>query len=302
MPMRVSGGAGEDAGRGGGLGIALGSGAARGIAHVGVLETLRDMDLQVSFAAGTSMGAVVGALLATGRLAEGRDFFMDTDVKDVLAQTDPAILGRGGLLAGRKLYDMLRDWFGDTRFEDTEIPFACVATSLESGDPVFIDTGELASAIRASVSVPVVLRPWKHGDRWMLDGGIVDPVPVRAVRRLGADPVLAVDLVDSLPSRGDEGDSGVSRLLRKAEELLGDGSESSPESLRDVAETALAIMGRALARARRELDAPDLVIRPELSDFIGTEFHRAEELIARGAEAAGPVVEELISSYGLEGR
>jgi len=260
-------------------GLALGGGASRGWAHLGVIRFLSEQGIEPSCVAGTSIGAVVGALLASGRLEYALDEIMKADLIRVLSYVSPG-LRDGGLIDSWKIHNLLRAWFGHVDIADLRMPFAAVATDLSSGDTVVLDSGDLVSALMASISIPVVFPPRFTQGRWLMDGGLSDPVPVAPTRGLGADFVIAVSLnsrTRGLPSTGSAPDS-----TQPVE-----AESSRPPSMHETLLATLMITERNLANSRLSENRPEVLIEPDLYMFKGTEFHRAAELSEIGYEAAG---------------
>jgi NTE family protein len=177
------------------VGVALGSGAARGLAHIGVLAALQKQGIRIDMVAGTSMGALVGAVYAKGeKFDKMKDLAIDLGAKRFSFLTDPA-LSKTGLISGRKINNMLRSIFDDIEFQNLEIPFACSATDIENGQEVVIKQGLVRDGVKASCSVPIILAPTKYEGRYLVDGGMVNPVPVDILKRMGANFVIAVNVV-----------------------------------------------------------------------------------------------------------
>ncbi|WP_296717939.1 patatin-like phospholipase family protein [Tistrella sp.] len=175
------------------LGVALGSGSARGWAHIGVLNALSAEGVVPQVIAGASAGAVVGAFHAAGRLAEFEAWVRDLTRLKVVRLGDFR-MGSGGLVGGDRLTAMLREAFGETRIEDLPVAFGAIATDLASGQEVWLTDGDLVDALRASMSIPGIFAPVRAGGRLLVDGGLVNPVPVSLCRHLGAEAVIAVTL------------------------------------------------------------------------------------------------------------
>ncbi|MEO1132153.1 MAG: patatin-like phospholipase family protein [Cyanobacteria bacterium J06639_1] len=180
------------------VGLALGSGGARGWAHIGAIRALQEANIPVEFVAGTSIGAFVGALYAADALDDLEDFALDLDWRMVVSLLDVVFPTRG-LLDGEKVYDLLEDNLLDLCIENSKIPFCCVATDLEQGREVRLSEGCMVDAVRASISIPGVFTPVKLNDRFLVDGGLVNPVPVNAVRDMGADVAIAINLNRAYP-------------------------------------------------------------------------------------------------------
>lgn len=175
------------------VGIALGSGAAKGWAHIGVLNGLAAMGIKPDKVAGCSVGALVGAAYAHDHLPELEEWVRSFSSWDVLGLMDIR-WRKGGLIGGDKVFDVLQARIGDVNIENLNRPFAAVATDLYSGQEIWFTEGDLRQAVRASCSMPGILAPVRQGDRWLVDGAVVNPVPVSVSRAMGVDVVIAVDL------------------------------------------------------------------------------------------------------------
>lgn len=240
-----------------GVALALGGGAARGIAHIGVLKVLTEEGIAVRAIAGTSVGGVVGAALAVGRdwrwmLEEARRLRWSQLVQPVVP--------RMGMLATERLERYLERTLGATRFEDLSMPFAVVAVDVSAGEEVVLRTGPLAPAIRASCSVPGIFAPVTLGGRMLVDGGLLNDVPADVARTLADGPVLAVKL------------NGGSR------------EPSRPRSILDVITASFAIV--ALHGIQRGLAAADVVVSPALGHASYRDLRKVDELAAAGERAA----------------
>lgn len=176
------------------IGLALGSGGARGLAHIGVIKALERAGVKIDFIAGSSMGAWVGAWYARHlNIGQVEKFALAMDwkqVADLLLDLD----FRGGLVGGEKMEKLVRAHLGDMKFSDLKIPLSVVTSDLYSGEKVALDKGDVVRAVRASMSVPIIFKPTVIGGRTLVDGGLVEPVPVTTVRNMGADIVIAVNL------------------------------------------------------------------------------------------------------------
>lgn len=189
------------------LGLALGSGGARGVAHIGFLQALEEEGIKPDYIAGCSMGSVIGGAYAFGmELSEIREIALNLKMRD-LVDVSPALLTKLSILRGNKLRDLLKEHLGVTKIEDMKIPFKCVATDLYSGKLHVFESGNAALAIQASSTIPSVFRPVKFDDKFFVDGGCLCRVPVKIVKDMGADVVVGVDVlkntsepVDRLPN------------------------------------------------------------------------------------------------------
>lgn len=196
------------------FGLALGSGGARGVAHIGVLQALEEAGIKPDYISGCSMGSVVGACYANGMSpSEIRDIVLRLKTSDILDLT-PAIISRMGLLRTKKVKELLTEYLGGVNIEDMRIPFACVATDLLSGKLVVFREGEAAKAVQASSTMPVVFRPLMYRDMLLVDGGCLCRVPVHVVKEMGADVVVAVDVLKNAAQPIDEVHNIVSMVLR----------------------------------------------------------------------------------------
>lgn len=175
------------------IGLALGAGAARGWTHIGIIEALEKLGIKIDVVAGCSIGAYVGAAYASGKLEGLKEWACSLSDWQVLALMGVG-LRRGGIASGQKVFDKLASEFCVERYEDMLKPFAAVATDLYTGREVVFNSGPIADTIQASCAIPALFAPVAHGDRWLVDGAVVNPVPVNLCRQLGADFVIAVNL------------------------------------------------------------------------------------------------------------
>jgi NTE family protein len=293
------------------IGLALGSGVARGWAHIGVLRALEREGIRPAILAGTSIGAVIGGLHLGGKLDEFEAWARSLN-RLRLSRLFDFQFGHGGLIAGRRIAAAFSPELRDVRIEDLPARFACVATEFGTGHEVWLKEGNLLEAIRASYALPGLFAPVRIDGRWLLDGALVNPVPVSVCRAFGARAVIAVNLnADSFgdaPAAEDEaaigfGDAveaeaeaarpnGAGRLARGAalaRLLLGraePGSDRADEpSLFSVMASSLNIVQDRLTRSRLAGDPPDAQIAPKLGHIGLMEFDRADEIIALGEQA-----------------
>lgn len=176
------------------IGLALGSGGARGIAHIGVIKVLEEKGIKIDYIAGTSIGALIGALYCqTKNIQAVENFALSMDWK-ILAEVLFDFSFRGGMITGDKIEKMLRKQLDDVLFANLKIPLNVVCADLRTGEKVVFDSGDIAQAVRASISVPIIFKPFERDGALLVDGGLVEPVPVQTVRKMGADFVIAVNL------------------------------------------------------------------------------------------------------------
>ncbi|MCU8059452.1 patatin-like phospholipase RssA [Shewanella oncorhynchi] len=302
------------------VGIALGSGAAKGWAHIGVLNGLAAMGIKPDKVAGCSVGALVGAAYAHDHLPELERWVRSFSSWDVLGLMDIR-WRKGGLIGGDKVFDVLHARIGDVNIENLNRPFAAVATDLYSGQEIWFTEGDLRQAVRASCSMPGILAPVRQGDRWLVDGAVVNPVPVSVSRAMGVDVVIAVDLYGyhsgriqvlpvnmtsqrtvqaemDMPARQETGFMDLFARGRDYVSNLTDkfslGTKSNPGMIA-VMSQSMGILEQRHKRARLMGDPPDICIVPEVGNIGTMEFHRADEAIAAG-EAAVEKVAHLIEA------
>jgi NTE family protein len=284
------------------IGIALGGGVARGFAHIGILKTLLAHGLRPHVITGTSIGALIGGLCAAGQLAVVEEWALGLSRRRVLGYLDVSLRG-SGLINGERLARHLEAVIGRTMIESLGARFAAVATELSTGHEVWLTRGRLVEALRASYALPGVFAPVRIGGRWLVDGALVNPVPVSTARALDTGLVIAVNLNSGLIGRGstilnhgyDEDDHGPAiELAPQSHEMISvekvlkrqiAGDMRRPR-LSKVMIEAYNVMQDRITRAKLAGDPPDITISPRLGNIGLFDFHRAGEAIARGVEAA----------------
>jgi len=278
------------------LGLALGAGGARGIAHIGVLFGLADAGIAVDAIAGTSIGALVGALWATGQIEVFLRDLRGTELSDLVRYLDP-VWPREGLLSGVRATEYLRSLVGDWRIEDLPIPYAAVAVDLVSGEEIWIRSGRLLDAIRASISLPGIFVPVRQGARLLVDGAIRNPVPVSPLEVLGAEVRVAVNLhaqpVRELEPRvrrhsvvsriGGAFETGLARLRGRPRPE----GEPEPElpagpNLLEIITASMSVLEHEIARHRLAHEPVDVVLAPDVRGIRSFEFHKAERAVGAG--------------------
>jgi NTE family protein len=295
------------------IGLALGGGAARGFAHIGVLRTLAAHGIVPDVIVGTSIGAVAGGCFIGGHLDAFQDWAHSLTKRGVLSYLDVS-LGGSGLISGSRLTARLEETVGDTMIEDMPARFAAIATELGTGHEIWLTRGRVVDAMHASYALPGIFTPVRLGGRWLVDGALVNPVPVSAARALGARMVIAVNLNSELLGRGatisshgpDEDDMAALKQLREQADASGL-SIFNPErflkrhfinaargpNISSVMIDAFNIMQDRVTRARLAGDPPDVLINPRLGKVGLFDFHRAKEATAIGAHAAERAIEEI---------
>jgi NTE family protein len=249
--------------------LVLGSGSARGLAHIGVIETLEARGYVIKAIAGTSMGAVIGGLHALGRLHVYRDWIIRQRQSDVIRLIDWA-LGGGGMIRGERLMRQLGKLVGDANIEDLPIPFSAVAVDIERGREVWLSDGSLFEAIRASIAIPGLFTPHHYRGRTLVDGGVLNPVPVGPTLRVLTDCTIVVDL-NAPPDPALDDPTGPASAT----------SAAAP-AMTEILTRALETMQAALTRQHLAVFQPDLVIGIPGNSCVAHEFHRAREMIELG--------------------
>jgi NTE family protein len=301
------------------VGLVLGSGSSRGWAHIGAIEALVEEKIPIDFVVGCSIGSYVGAIYASGSLKSLRQFVLKMDGKKVFSYFD-VVFPRSGVLNGTKRLKELYSMHTDAAdFSDLKIPLMMVATDLASGKKVVLKSGSVLEALRATMSVPALFAPVKIKDRWLVDGGLVDPVPVGVARATEADVVIAVDLNSGIISRRRK-----TRPLRRGAKKTGEApsykselfqklldhyeaaeftfAEKVSERLRresatpDIIETVMSsinIMQERITRINLAVEPPDVLIQPRLGQLKMMDFDQVEHTIEEGHAAVKDKIEEI---------
>jgi NTE family protein len=286
------------------IGLALGAGAARGWSHIGVLQELAEHGIVPDIVAGTSIGAIVGGCYAAGRLGVLADFALSLTKRRVFGLMDLSLSG-GGLVAGIKLKKTLEETLGDLNLEDLPKRFAAVATEIKTGHEVWLRRGNLVQAIRASYAIPGIFEPVRCDGRWLFDGALVNPVPVTICRALGADMVIAVNIISDTAFGGTIVSDGLGRdgafdwTQQQTDE---DAAPIGAPNIATVMMDAFNIAQDRISRSRLAGDPPDVLINARNAHVGPFDFHRAEELIAIGREAARRSLDDLSEYRGLSPR
>lgn len=260
------------------VGIALGSGSARGWAHIGVLRALEKADIVPDIVCGTSIGALVGAVYADNDIAALEEWVTGLTWRKVLGFFD--ISFSGGILKGAKLSGFLRDNFMEKEIAGLARPFAAVATDLHSGREVWLRNGSVVEAVRASIALPGLFSPFERDGTQLIDGALVNPVPVSLCRAMDADFVIAVDLGSNMSGRHIT-NAGSGKRGKK------------PLSMIEVVTTSLNIMSTRITRSRLAGEPADVVIAPRLGQLGLLDYHRATEAIAEGRAATETMIPQI---------
>jgi NTE family protein len=276
------------------VGLALGSGGARGLTHLGVINALTSAGVKIDCVAGASVGALIGAFLAAEKLDDLVRFVAPLTRKESLKLAD-IMFPTSGLIEGKKIEQFLRDHLGDVRIEELPIPFACVATNFYTGQEVILTRGDLVTAVRASISIPGVFKPVTVGDMLLVDGGVVNPVPVQVVRDLGAQFIIAVDICPEIEKK----QSAVKRTAVNEKETRGGGERKLP-NIFDIIMGSIGIMESQIVGMRMKTERPDVIVKPQVEDIGTYDFHRYAEGLDRGLSAAELIVSKLRNYVTIE--
>jgi NTE family protein len=299
------------------IGLALGGGAARGLAHIGIVRTLVAHGIVPNVVVGTSIGAVVGGAYAAGHLDTLEEWARRLQPRNLLSYLDIRLDG-SGLIGGAKLAAQLEAAIGPTLIEDLPLKFATVATEVRTGHEIWLTHGRMVDAMRASYALPGIFSPVMVGDRWLVDGALVNPVPVSAARAFGAEIVIAANLSSDIfahsttiyshgPSAEVTVEVAPEPAIEPAPPKRGFGRLFSPErtmkreffgsggrpGISSVMVDAFNIMQDRITRARLAGDPPDLLISPRVGQIGWFDFHRADDLIAHGARAAERAIDTI---------
>lgn len=294
------------------IGLALGSGAAKGWAHIGVINALERAGIKVDVVAGCSVGALVGAAYASDRLPLMESWVRSFGYWDVIRLMDFS-WRRGGLLRGERVFNHIRRLVTHERIEQCTLPFGAVATNLSTGRELWLTDGDLHQAIRASCSMPGLLAPVAWNGYWLVDGAVVNPVPVSLTRALGADIVIAVDLQHDAhlmqqdlfsvtpdseePAPAEVVTSWGGRIRNSLARVAQRKINQSPGAM-EIMTTSIQVLENRLKRNRMAGDPPDVLIQPFCPQISTLDFHRAEEAIEAGRLAVEKKMDELLPLAG----
>ena len=321
--------------------LALGSGSARGMAHIGVIQRLNELGIQPDIICGTSIGSVIAACYLTGKLDHFTDWIQSLSTTQVLHYMSVSLTATGGVAHATRLIEFFMNEYGNPDIEDLNIPFAAVATDLMRGREVWLQRGPLWDAVRASMAIPGILTPVKFGNSWLVDGGLVNPVPVSVCRALGADIIIGVDLNSDLVGRqkiltdakAPANEETIEEEESEDEELLPeDSAEDDPflgaafsrfaSSVREAASnfrsndtpkraeppgtmsvmmSAINIMQDRITRSRLAGEPADIMLWPRLGHIGLLEFSSAAEAIVEGRDAVDRMLPAIRHAFKSEG-
>lgn len=284
------------------IGLALGGGSARGWAHIGVIHALKAAGIEPDIVCGTSIGALVGAAYVGGELDRLEDWVRSLRLQTVVSFLDFSL--NGGLIKGDKLIDFFRSHFVDRDIHELERPFGAVATDLQRGREVWLREGSVSEAVRASIALPGLFTPVQHDGGWLVDGGLVNPVPVSLCRAMGADIVIAVDLNSDLLGRHLKpkpakamrrrapvepaalADTVMARIQTGMSQLgINSTNEAGPPAMLDVLASSINIMQVLITRSRLAGEPADVMVTPRLAELDLMAFHLADIAIDAGRRA-----------------
>jgi NTE family protein len=262
------------------IGLALGGGGAKGLAHIGVIKVLEQAKIPIDFIAGTSSGAVVGGWYAATKNIEFlENIFLKIEPQHLLSKAEVQKLKSGALFKGKNFDQMLERIMGTRTFEQCAIPFCAVATDVETGREVDIKDGSIVEGVKASIALPIIFQPIRIGEQLLIDGGFCNPVPADVVRKMGADFVIAVDVA--------------SRWVNIPENL---DHLATPQNMEEFIRYAFSSVEYQLSR--KVLEQANIVLKPEVLSFGLLEFSRAKEIIEVGAKETKQNLGEIRSKAG----
>ena len=286
------------------IGIALGGGGAKGLAHIGVIKVLEEHGIFPHIVSGTSIGALIGALYCLhGNIATVEEFALHFENASLYPYVAPRP-SSSGLISEKRIKKFLIETFGQTRIEELSKPFFCPAVDIRNGQEVIFEKGNLAAAVLASISIPVIFKPQRWQSRYLVDGGLINPVPVDILKKSGATFTIAVNIITPRPLRPRRKKSPLGKeklLLARLESFLSrrliyDRQNLKPNFI-EVFLSTMEIMQQKLIAARLQNDAPDVTIHIDTQDFKLFEFYRPAAIIRRGEETARREIKTVLSRW-----
>lgn len=284
------------------VGLALGSGSSRGWAHIGVIQALEEMGISPQVVAGTSVGALVGAVYVSGQLDQFADWVTKLSVKEVFKLLDFTL--SGGMVKGDKLFSLFEEKLDNPDIDTLDKRFMAVTTEMSTGRERWISHGSVLRAARASCALPGLFSPVCLDGSWVLDGGLVNPVPVSLCHAMGAEVVIAVNLnghlvkskqaQDIRATKAEEPEAEERSIWQKMGDYLSSTSEQPPGFF-DVVSASINIMQDRINRSRMAGDPPEVMLVPQLDDFALMDFHRASEAIDEGRRLVELHHEEILT-------
>ncbi len=290
------------------IALVLSSGGARGIAHIGVIEELLEAGYEITSVAGTSMGSVIGGMHALGKLEEYKEWLLTVTRMDILKFMDLTV-GRGGLVKGEKIVQVMAGFIGDASIESLPIPYTAVAVDILHHQEVVFDHGSLMQAIRASISIPTIFLPVASDHSLLVDGGVLNPLPLHLIKRVPGDLLVAVNVNSSVPytkvtveTESNSHAAGYSKariaLNNRWSELINRGRKHDSPKLKemgmfDLVSESLNLMQSKLSAFSIEQQHPDIIINLPFAIATAFDFYKAEELVEAGREACRAAISAL---------
>lgn len=275
--------------------LVLSGGGARGYAHIGVIKVLKQNGFNITSIAGTSMGALVGGIYATGRLQQLEEWIISLDVMEVLKLTDFSISSKG-LFKGKKVIDKLKQIIPDCNIEDLSIPYCAVATDIINGTEALFTKGDLYDAIRASISIPTVFQPLKIENRYFVDGGLLNPVPVNHIKRNPGDLLVVVDVNAMIPFEKKLSEEEplserrhirrINLIHRKLNNVIPIEKKKEELGIFNLTNRSISTMMRKISDLTLEKHHPDLLINIAKESYNFYDFYKAKRIIQEGESAA----------------
>ncbi|MCD6130211.1 MAG: patatin-like phospholipase family protein [Deltaproteobacteria bacterium] len=271
------------------IGLTLGNGSARGLAHIGVLKALEEKNIKIDFIAGSSIGALIGAAYASGMSVERmEELALEIDLKKIaqLFISKPAFTG---LINGKSIKNYILSHIGNPDFSQLKIPFVAAATDIDTGETVVLNKGSVVDAVRASISIPGIFAPVKMNNRLLIDGGVTLPLPIRLVKEMGGEKIIAVNVIPqpgkrktSLNNSSSNNDFlGIKMVLKKGTNKL-----VSSWNLIGILMQSILILENTLIRTEIASQRPDVLIEPDVSSIKIFDFYRGKEVVDSGYKAA----------------
>ncbi len=297
------------------LGIALGSGGARGLAHIGVLEELANLGIEPGIVSGTSIGSLIGAGYCSGHLDDMRELALSLDLRTFLFRIMDFGMPRSGFVEGKRINALIQDLMPEATFESLDKPFRCIAANLKTGEEIVFSKGPIHPAIRASISIPGIFTPANDEENYYIDGGLVNPVPVDQLKEMGAEKTIAVDvnhgcLVHGKDSGEPEEQSTLGEWAKRIEAKLKKQDSRHLDKVvnwfkPDPAPNIIDVMGYTLhiienqvGKVRLKIDPPDLLLAPEVGDIEVLDFHHAKDIIEAGRRCVHENKDKLLEHFG----
>ncbi|MCD4768939.1 MAG: patatin-like phospholipase family protein [Bacteroidales bacterium] len=283
------------------IALVLSSGGARGFAHIGVINELQQQGFNITSIAGSSMGALVGGIYATGQLKQLEEWVTSLDIMEVLRLTDFSISSKG-LVKGKKVIEKMKEIVPEVNIEDLSIPFCAVATDIVNDTEKTFTNGSLYDAIRASISIPTVFRPFRIADDFFVDGGVLNPVPVNRVKRETGDSLVVVNVNARIPYLKEATSKVVhldNKYLQQIKLIQKKLSNTIPRNKKDdigmfnLMNKSISLMLHQISTLTLEHNKPDLLINISRESFGAYDFYKAQDIIKAGEVAAQNALKSL---------